>query len=123
MKRLAFLDSLRGLAAVYVALYHMTLLPEPHLLVPHWASAIVLNGGTAVTLFFVVSSFSLCYAMEEVHRNDGPWMFYIRRFFRIAPLFYACIIFYIIRDHYYFQAEHSLTEISASVFFIFNFIP
>jgi len=122
MQRLAFLDSLRGLAAVYVVFYHMTLLPDPHLMVPHWASMIVLNGGTAVTLFFIVSAFSLCYAMQR-HAHETIYDFYVRRFFRIAPLFYTCIIFYIIRDYFYYHALHTPLEIAASVFFVFNFFP
>ena len=44
--RLAFLDSLRGLAALYVVLYHLTVIPDPDLKLPRWASSWVLYGGS-----------------------------------------------------------------------------
>src|SRR5262249_28303269 len=53
MRRLDFVDSLRGLAAIYVVVYHMLLLPAPNLGVPHWAHDVAFSGGTAVTLFFI----------------------------------------------------------------------
>ena len=89
MRRLDFVDSLRGLAAIYVVVYHMVLLPEPNLLVPHWAQALAHHGGTAVRLFFVISAFSLCHTMKGHSGERGEIRnFYIRRLFRIAPLFY-----------------------------------
>lgn len=120
-QRLAFLDSLRGLAAVYVLLFHMVLIPTPHLQLPRWANGFIMTGGTGVTLFFIVSAFSMCYSMADPNARLGS--FYARRFFRIAPLFYAMIVFYLIRDRVYFQNTHSLFEVMASVLFIFNLIP
>ena len=82
MRRLDFVDSLRGLAALYIVVYHMTLVPNPHLEVPHWAQAVVLSGGTAVTLFFVVSAFSLCHTMKAHIVDFQPF----RRQPRIRPV-------------------------------------
>jgi peptidoglycan/LPS O-acetylase OafA/YrhL len=94
MRRLDFVDSLRGLAAIYIVAYHTTLVPNPDLAVPHWAQAVVLNGGSAVTLFFVISAFSLCHTMKAHTGQQGEIRdFYIRRLFRIAPLFYVVIVF------------------------------
>ena len=52
LNRFAYVDTLRGLAALYVLFYHLALLPNPDLEVPYWAKRIVLSGGTGVTLFF-----------------------------------------------------------------------
>jgi len=124
MRRLPFLDSLRGIAAIYVVFYHMALLPNPKLLLPDWASTFVLTGGTGVTLFFVVSGFSLCYTMPaHDSEHGGALSFYIRRFFRIAPLFYFMMAFYLVRDHFYFKANHGFVDIASSAAFIFNLIP
>jgi peptidoglycan/LPS O-acetylase OafA/YrhL len=124
MRRLDFVDSLRGLAALYIVVFHMTLVPDPHLEVPHWAQAVVLTGGTAVTLFFVVSAFSLCHTMKAHAGQAGAVRdFYIRRLFRIAPLFYAMLLFTVVRDVLYFGLWHSLWECAKSVLFIFNFFP
>jgi peptidoglycan/LPS O-acetylase OafA/YrhL len=124
MRRLDFVDSLRGLAALYIVVFHMTLVPDPHLEVPHWAQAVVLSGGTAVTLFFVVSAFSLCHAMRAHMGQPGAVRdFYIRRLFRIAPLFYAMLVFFAVRDVLCFGVWHSVSEWAKSVLFVFNFFP
>ena len=124
MRRLDFEEILRGLAALYIVVSHMTLVPDPHLEIPHWAQAVVLSGGTAVTLFFVVSAFSLCHTMKahagEPHATRD---FYVRRLFRIAPLFYVMLLFTSVRDVLYFGAWHSVSEWAKSLLFVFNFFP
>ena len=123
-RRLRFLDSLRGLAAVYVLIYHMLLLPQPNLIPPQWAEKAALAGGTGVTLFFIVSAFSLYYTMSLRARDSSPtFSFYLHRFFRIAPLFYFLILVTLIRDAWKFDATHSWTEIAASFLFVFNLWP
>lgn len=122
--RLEFLDALRGLAAVYVLVYHMLLLPQPNLLAPRWAEKVALNGGTGVTMFFIVSAFSLYYTMPLRLRERSPtFNFYLHRFFRIAPLFYFLIAATLVRDAWAFGVRHSLPEIGASMAFLFNLIP
>jgi len=122
--RLGFLDALRGLAALYVVVYHMVLIPEPDLALPYWAGLIAHNGGMGVTLFFVVSAFSLFYTMPLRLREPSPWLsFFAHRFFRIAPLFYAWIVLTMIRDCIVFDASHSFGQILASATFAFNMVP
>ena len=122
--RLDFLDALRGLAAFYVVIYHMALLPEPDLPVPHWANLIAHNGGMGVTLFFVVSAFSLYYTMPLRLREPKPWVsFFVHRFFRIAPLFYLWIALSLLRDQWLFNVGHGLLEIASSAAFVFNLVP
>jgi peptidoglycan/LPS O-acetylase OafA/YrhL len=91
--RLGFIDALRGFAALYVMLFHLVLVPSPNLLCPPWLQLFIMNGYTGVTLFFVVSAFTLCYTMEaragEPRRNAA---FYLRRICRIVPLYYVWLI-------------------------------
>jgi len=124
LNRFAHIDTLRGLAALYVCFYHLALLPNPDLGVPYWTRQIVLTGGTGVTLFFVVSAFTLCYSMQA--RSDSPnpiYDFYVRRIFRIIPLFYVWMVISLIRDRYIYGATHSLGDVLLSTFFVFNLIP
>lgn len=122
--RLDFLDALRGLAAVYVLIYHMIYISEPDLQVPHWAAMVALNGGMGVTLFFVVSAFSLYYTMPLRLAEPRPWAsFYIHRFFRIAPLFYLWIALTMLRDAQVFNVVHSAKEVAISASFLFNLLP
>ena len=122
--RLDYIDSLRGFAAYYIVLYHLVLLPDPDLKVPLWARELVLSGGTGVTLFFVISSFTLYLTMDR--RDSEPQKivsFYLRRFFRITPLFYLWLVFIIIRDWYLYNHIHSINKIILNIFFCFNFFP
>jgi len=123
-QRLDFLDALRGLAAVYVIAYHLIYIPSPNLAVPAWARLWAINGGTGVTLFFVISAFSLFYTTPARFKQGLPWVSYaMHRLFRIAPLFYLWIVLTIVRDHLVFHAAHPWWEIAASAGFVFNFIP
>jgi peptidoglycan/LPS O-acetylase OafA/YrhL len=123
-ERLESIDALRGMAALYILLYHLALIPQPNLPVPRWASSFVLAGGTGVTIFFMVSAFCLCSSMQ-FHKQEPRLTvrFYLRRFFRIAPLFYVWIVITLLRDKYWFGVTHSWTDILLSVFFGFNFVP
>jgi peptidoglycan/LPS O-acetylase OafA/YrhL len=124
MRRLGFVDSLRGLAALYVVMPHMVYMSRPNLPLPHWAQTIVPAGGVGVTLFFVISAFSLCETMKP--RAAAPHEardFYIRRFFRIAPLFYVVLAFYLVYHWLALDNSHGLWQVAKNLLFIFNFFP
>lgn len=122
--RFAYIDALRGLAALYVVFYHLALMPKPNLSVPYWIKPFVLSGGTGVTLFFVVSAFTLCHSMRiHVGEPHSIQAYYLRRFFRVAPLFYVWIGISLIRDWNWFGVAHSLGKILLNVLFGYNFIP
>jgi len=121
---LEWIDALRGLAILYIVLYHLVLMPQPNLPLPRWASAVVLRGGTGVMLFFVISAFCLCLSMQVRGQESHPIMsFYLRRVFRIVPLFYVWLILSWLRDKYWFGVTHSWQEIALNMFFGFNFVP
>lgn len=123
--KLGFIDSLRGLAALYVLLYHFTPITTPSAAAPRWLAPFTGLGGSGVTLFFVVSAFTLCLSMDARKRDESTPLlnYYLRRFFRIAPLFYVWIVLYCIRDKAVFGAVHSPAEIARSLFFAFNLSP
>ncbi|MCF7751699.1 acyltransferase [Bacillus subtilis subsp. subtilis] len=119
--RLAFLDALRGLAAVYVVLFHVMAMPVPALVTGPGLGAVLATGGTGVTLFFIISAFSLAYTMPRHARAPRPLLsFYLHRVFRIAPLFFVLLAFSIWRDGRGSHAGHSAAEILSNVTFTFN---
>ncbi|MEN4951775.1 acyltransferase [Stenotrophomonas sp. TWI819] len=119
--RLAFLDALRGLAAVYVVIFHVMAMPSPALATGPVMGAILAMGGTGVALFFVISAFSLAYTMPRHAATPRPLLsFYLHRVFRIAPLFFVLLAFSIWRDGRGSHSGHSATEILANVTFTFN---
>lgn len=119
--RLAFLDALRGLAAVYVVLFHVMAMPSPALATGPVMGAVLAMGGTGVALFFVISAFSLAYTMPRHARTPTPLLsFYLHRVFRIAPLFFVLLAFSIWRDGRGSHAGHPASEILANATFTFN---
>lgn len=87
--KLDYIDSLRGVAVTMVVVFHTS----QHVFELGSFVYFVLNFlKYGVQLFFLLSAFTLCLSMSE--RHDGSLNFYIRRFFRIAPLYYFAILFY-----------------------------
>lgn len=120
-RHLAAVDALRGIAAVSVVILHVVEIP--HLAAPHWLQPLIHAGGTGVQMFFVVSAFTL--SISWFSRKDGRCAvqnFYIRRIFRIVPLFYALLLITLLRD-YRFHQVHSIKEVLLSLGMVFNLVP
>jgi peptidoglycan/LPS O-acetylase OafA/YrhL len=120
--RVPFLDALRGLAAIWVVVVHVAMLPSPRLPVAPFLDLFVVNGTMGVDLFFVVSAFSLCLSMPVHDREVRPMLgFALRRFFRIAPLFYLIILVMCI--HNFSGVNIDGKSILLNVTFLFNLVP
>lgn len=88
--QLAFLDGLRGYASLWVVIGHAMFLTG-------YRTAILAEPDMAVELFIIISGFLMTYHYQ-VREAREPWMapdtwktFWVRRFFRIAPLYYVCL--------------------------------
>jgi len=88
LKRFRFVDALRGLAILGVIISHI-----PTWKMPFFLRGWEVQGARGVQLFFIVSAFTLFYSLEERSRKERrPILnFFVRRFFRIAPLFWTFI--------------------------------
>lgn len=55
-------------------------------------------GAIGVQLFFIVSAWTLCMSLKFRKLQEKYYVryFFIRRFFRIAPMFYSAILFYVL---------------------------
>ncbi len=90
-----FVDSLRGLAILGVMMVHVTLVCRDF----HGRlRGAAMQGRFGVQLFFIVSAFTLFWSLRSRRSQDRRPMlaFYARRLFRIAPLFYVAIAFYMV---------------------------
>ncbi len=86
-----WLDGLRGIAAFWVLAHHV------HILVGMHAQPILSWGTLAVDLFMLLSGYLMTHHYLQ-RRDAEPWQsfrtiikFWVRRFFRIAPLYYALL--------------------------------
>jgi peptidoglycan/LPS O-acetylase OafA/YrhL len=122
LRRLPFIDGVRGLAAVVVLVGHMvfivpTMRPERH------SPAVLLwpfrFGDEMVDLFILVSGFSLYYS-ELVRRRRGKQattyrQFAKRRAWRIGPVYYAALAFGLIVSlsvrHLAVRTDNALTQL------------
>ena len=95
-QRVAGLDGIRGLAALYVVLNHIFLRAFPGYPVnsaPAWAAWFI-YGRFAVVVFIVLSGFSLALApARDGWRLGGISRFAQRRAWRILPAYWAALLF------------------------------
>ncbi len=123
--KLNYVNALRGWAILLVLLVHNGLYGSTDL---HYFSpllqTVVNQGARGVQLFFVMSAFTLFLSMSRRKQEKHPTRnFFLRRFFRIAPMFYVGIAFYT----YWFSGVMghpvSLAKIVASLTFLHGVNP
>ncbi len=87
----AYIDTVRGLAFLGVLAIHAAIVAGPF---P--GRNLLLQGNFGVQLFFLASAVTLCHSMAARQAVDKcpVGFFYLRRLFRIAPLFWLAMIFY-----------------------------
>lgn len=124
----AYIDIVRGVAILLVILVHVgSIVPN----LPPVSFALFMFGNLGVQVFFVASTLTLCLSMSN--RADTDWIdFYIRRFFRIAPIFYCGIVFYFfwhLLKNYHdigviaLSDGDTFTALIQNVFFVHGFSP
>jgi len=99
--RINNIDILRGMAIIFVVLFHYTAYYSPNYLLrtDNWTLSLAKYGWSGVDIFFVVSGF--CIAMTII-RTQNYFEFIIKRFARIYPAYFICgittLIFYSLFD-------------------------
>ena len=88
------LDFLRGVAILLVVLVHCQ--EESTGVVPGLSWFAKAYGGLGVQLFFIVSGYTMMLTYGDRLDLAAARSFYLRRFFRIAPLFWIAIVFYLL---------------------------
>lgn len=105
--RLPQLDYLRGLAAVGICLYHISIwkIHEPL----DSNSILARIGIFGVTIFYLLSGYTLAFVYQKVEfQKVNQWkLFFIKRFFRIYPLLWFSTLFTL----FFIHTNHSLSKI------------
>lgn len=89
-QRYAYIDAMRGYAILLVIAVHSSLYFSD---LPEAVRTLADQGARGVQLFFVLSAMTLCMSWQA--RHEGAIPFYVRRFFRIAPMYYLSIPFFL----------------------------
>jgi peptidoglycan/LPS O-acetylase OafA/YrhL len=93
----AFVDSLRGFAILGVMMVHASQQTQITSL-PERVKSFGRMGQYGVQLFFVVSCFTLLWSLQNRMKRDRKPLhaFYVRRIFRIGPLFWLGTLIYVL---------------------------
>ena len=97
-----FVDALRGIAFLMVLACHTQIFlgrfshPAPASALESVFSMFAYNGRMGVQLFYLISAFTLMHSFGYRRASEArPVLnFFIRRLFRVGPLFWAAILFY-----------------------------
>ncbi|HJB90322.1 MAG TPA: acyltransferase [Candidatus Eisenbergiella merdigallinarum] len=87
MRRYDNIQILRVLACLGVFVTHLA----PKMGAEGWAASLANLGASGVYLFFLISGFLAC--AERTEGKRGIAVYYLRRIFRILPLYYAVILY------------------------------
>jgi peptidoglycan/LPS O-acetylase OafA/YrhL len=129
-EKLSFVDEMRGLAILMVIFVHAA---QPIKGLSAAMLSVSEYGQMGVQLFFVASAYTLCLASVRRKGEALPLLsFFVRRFFRIAPLYYMAIAFYyliyVLKSHFLTKMNiaadpYTLLNVLSNVFFIHGFVP
>jgi len=128
--KLKHIDSIRGIAILMVILGHIGQEVRGLSMIPHLLTS---YGQMGVQLFFVASAYTLCLSTTNRASETHPIKKYaIRRFFRIAPIYYIGILGYFLVNVFLLwnkqgiiaiPTDYTFTNVIANVFFLHGFYP
>jgi peptidoglycan/LPS O-acetylase OafA/YrhL len=124
-QRLDGVEALRAVAALMIVLHHLVLLPSPNLALPAGLGVIKDWFGMGVPLFYALSGFVLAHGyLGRLGSSESVRRFYVRRLFRIAPLFYFMLVVWLLASQWKWGSfRSSLSDIFLNVLFVFGLVP
>lgn len=119
---LSHINSLRGIAILMVILVHTSQLFSFN---TSFENEIFAYGKMGVQLFFIASAYTLCLSSHYREKEEKHLIkFYVRRYFRIFPIYYLGIIIYFSLNYFFKTTEdYTLKNVFSNVFFIHGLIP
>ncbi len=124
MIRLNFIDSLRGWAILGVIMVH-TVSACYYAAPSNFFILLATKGYIGVWLFFIVSAFTIFLTLDKKRNLPQKNLikgFYLKRFLRIAPMYYIAILYYTVMS-FLNSGKPPLLDIFTNLFFIHGFFP
>lgn len=121
--RLASIESLRGVAALLIIFYHLIELAQ--LSLPSGLDFVRSHFGMGVPLFYTLSGFVLAwgYADRLGFGQTEIVTFFVKRFFRIAPLFYVVLLSWRGLGWLLWSWSDSSQSLLLNLTFLFGLVP
>ncbi len=117
MNKIYYLESLRGIAALTVALFHFRSSSNSFLI----SNSFVQNGWVMVDFFFVLSGFVIAYNyLEKIKTFNNLFNFQIRRFLRLYPLHLLTLLLMLALEFSQYIKEFILSDIGKEAAFTNN---
>lgn len=121
-RQLNALESLRGVAALMVLFYHLAELVKIPL--PESLGFVSSHFGLGVPLFYALSGFVLSYGYaSKLEGRSRIMAFYVRRLFRIAPLFYTMLALWLVVNYVLWDKLFTSQTLFLNVTFLFGLVP
>lgn len=109
-KRILVLDGLRGMAILMVLVYHFVVMGNETIL-PHKLEGLLSFGWSGVDLFFVLSGFLIGGILLDARDSANYFkVFYVRRFYRILPLYGALCLLSVAVSHAHLSTDAWMFE-------------
>lgn len=91
---------------------------------PETFDMIIASGARGVQLFFLISAFTLFLSLNN-RNSEGNSIkkFYLRRFFRIAPMYYLGIAYYVFQNYHASNSGFTPEQIVSNFTFTHGFLP
>ncbi len=125
MDKLKYIDALRGIAVLAVIVSHVG--AESTMNLSPTVASLVREGARGVQLFFLLSALTLFLSFKNrFSKEQFPIRnFFIRRFFRIAPMYYVAICYYTLQSGLEAIAAPNVVAsyIGSHVLFLHGFSP
>jgi len=126
--KLEYVDALRGLAILGVVLVHTNQYGRPSL--TPVLNEVAAAGSRGVQLFFLISAFTLFLSLNNsVRKESNPIRnFFIRRFFRIAPMYIIANFYYLFQyditiGPHFNEGQATLMNLIANITLLHGFNP
>ena len=108
---IAFLDFLRGWAALFVFFHHAAILGGGPGLIGGSLGQEAVNAFMLASGFLIYFQCSIGKSYDGLKSKRGIKNFYIRRYFRIAPAYYFALIIALLLSEYLGLSRESITEV------------